>query len=279
MKNPYIPLPARIEKIVIETDDRNIKSFDLSIADTGAANGFQFVPGQFAELSITGKGEAPFGIASSPTEDGILKFSVNRAGVFTTALHSLEEGEIIGVRGPLGNFYPVQELEGKNVLIVSGGFAFTTLRSLIVYMLREGNRPKYKDITVIYGARRPGLLLYRDELAAWGKRSDIKMHVTVDTAADGWSGRVGFVPAVTKEVAPPAENAYALVCGPPIMIKYTIPVLKDLGFPPERIILSLENRMKCGIGMCGRCNVGSKYVCKDGPVFTLAQLSELPDEY
>jgi sulfhydrogenase subunit gamma (sulfur reductase) len=279
MKNPYIPLRARIEKIVIETDDRNIKSFDLSIIDQDAARGFQFVPGQFAELSITGKGEAPFGIASSPTEDGILKFSINKAGLFTTALHAMEEGETIGVRGPLGNFYPVQALEGNNVVIVSGGFAFTTLRSLIVYMLREENRPKYKDITVIYGARRPGLLLYRDELAAWEKRSDIKMNVTVDAAAEGWSGTVGFVPAVTKEVAPAAENAYALVCGPPIMIKYTIPVLKDLGFPPERIILSLENRMKCGIGMCGRCNVGAKYVCKDGPVFTLAQLSELPDEY
>jgi len=164
-------------------------------------------------------------------------------------------------------------------VIVSGGFAFTTLRSLIVYMLRPENRPKFKDITVIYGARRPGLLLYRDELTAWGKRSDIKMHVTVDTATEGWNGRVGFVPAVTKEVAPAADNAYVLVCGPPIMIKYTIPVLEELKFPAERIILSLENRMKCGIGMCGRCNVGGKYVCKDGPVFTLAQLAELPDEY
>ncbi len=279
MKNPYIPLPARIEKIVIETDDRNIKSFDLSITDTDAAQGFQFVPGQFAELSITGKGEAPFGIASSPTEDGILKFSINKAGAFTTALHAMEEGQPMGVRGPLGNYYPVTELEGKNVVIVSGGFAFTTLRSLIVYMLRQENRPKFKDITVVYGARRPGLLLYRDELADWEKRSDIKMNVTVDAAAEGWKGNVGFVPAVTKEVAPAADNAYALVCGPPIMIKYTIPVLQELKFPPERIILSLENRMKCGIGMCGRCNVGAKYVCKDGPVFTLAQLSELPDEY
>ncbi|MCX5901136.1 MAG: FAD/NAD(P)-binding protein [Proteobacteria bacterium] len=228
MKNPYIPEQARIERIVIETDDRNIKSFDLALIDTDKAKSFQFVPGQFAELSLTGKGEAPFGIASSPSEQGTLKFSINKAGLFTT---------------------------------------------------EEDIRPKYKDITVIYGARRPGMLLYRDELEAWARRSDIKLHVTVDAAADGWSGKVGFVPAITKEVAPSADNAAALVCGPPIMIKYTIPVLKELGFSPEQIILSLEMRMKCGIGMCGRCNIGGKYVCKDGPVFTLAQLNQMPDEY
>ena len=279
MKNPYIPQKARIQKIVMETEDRNIKSFDLAIVDADKAKSFQFVPGQFAELSITGKGEAPFGIASSPTENGILKFSINKAGLFTTALNNMEEGQTIGIRGPLGNYYPVKELEGKNVVIVSGGFAFTTLRSLIIYLLQPENRPKFKDITVIYGARRPGMLLYRDELAAWAKRSDIKMHVTVDAAENGWDGRVGFVPAITKEVAPSADNAGALVCGPPVMIKYTIPVLQELGFAPDNIILSLEMRMKCGIGMCGRCNIGGKYVCKDGPVFTLAQLNQMPGEY
>jgi NAD(P)H-flavin reductase len=279
MKNPYIPEQARIERIVIETDDRNIKSFDLAFTDQGRATSFQFVPGQFAELSLTGKGEAPFGIASSPSEQGMLKFSINKAGLFTTALHNLEEGALVGIRAPLGNYYPVNELEGKHVVIVSGGFAFTTLRSLIIYLLQEDIRPKYKDITVIYGARRPGMLLYRDELEAWAKRSDIKLHVTVDAPAEGWSGLVGFVPAITKEVAPSADNAAALVCGPPVMIKYTIPVLKELGFSPEQIILSLEMRMKCGIGMCGRCNIGGKYVCKDGPVFTLAQLNQMPDEY
>ncbi len=279
MKNPYIPEQARIERIVIETDDRNIKSFDLALIDTDRAKSFQFVPGQFAELSLTGKGEAPFGIASSPSEQGMLKFSINKAGLFTTALHNLEEGALVGIRAPLGNYYPVKELEGKNVVIVSGGFAFTTLRSLIIYLLQEDIRPKYKDITVIYGARRPGMLLYRDELEAWAKRSDINLHITVDAPAEGWSGLVGFVPAITKEVAPSADNAAALVCGPPVMIKYTIPVLKELGFSPEQIILSLEMRMKCGIGMCGRCNIGGKYVCKDGPVFTLAQLNQMPDEY
>lgn len=279
MNNPYLPLQARIDKVIMETEDRNIKSFELSFLNKKDEENFQFVPGPFAELSIPGKGEAPFGIASSPTEKGMLKFSINRTGLFTEAIHNLEEGEIIGVRGPLGNHYPVEAFENKNVVIVSGGFAFTTLRSLTKYMIHDDNRSKYKNITVIYGARSPGLLLYKDELREWEKRDDIDLHVTVDAGDDDWKGKVGFVPAITKEVAPSAEDTYVIVCGPPIMIKFTIPVLQELGFPPERIILSLEMRMKCGIGMCGRCNIGSEYVCKDGPVFTLAQLSQMPDEY
>ena len=279
MKNPYLPMPARIEKIVMETEDRMIKSFNLTFLNQEDKDNFRFLPGQFAEVSILGKGEAPFGIASSPTETDYLKFTVNRAGTLTTTLHSLEEGETIGVRGPLGNYYPLSDLEGKNVVIVGGGFAFTTLRSLLIYMGHQEQRKKFQDITVIYGARNPGLLLYKEELETWGKKEDINLNVTVDAGDDEWQGKVGFVPAIAKEVAPSSENACVIVCGPPIMIKFTIPVLQELGFSPERIILSLEMRMKCGIGICGRCNIGNKYVCKDGPVFTLAQLNNLPDEY
>jgi sulfhydrogenase subunit gamma (sulfur reductase) len=279
MNNPYLPIQTRIEKVIMETEDRNIKSFELSFINKEDEEKFQYLPGPFAEISIPGKGEAPFGIASSPTEKGMLKFSINRTGLFTEAIHSLEEGDIIGVRGPLGNNYPIDKFENKNVVIVSGGFAFTTLRSLTKYMIHEDNRSRFNNITVIYGARNPGLLLYKDELKEWEKRDDIDLNVTVDAQAPGWDGRVGFVPTVTKEVAPSSEDSYVIVCGPPIMIKFTIPVLEELGFPPERIILSLEMRMKCGIGICGRCNIGEKYVCKDGPVFTLAQLNELPSEY
>jgi sulfhydrogenase subunit gamma (sulfur reductase) len=279
MNNPYLPIKTRIEKVIMETEDRNIKSFELSFVNKEDEEKFQYLPGPFAEISIPGKGEAPFGLASSPTEKGLLKFSINRTGLFTEAIHSLEEGDIIGVRGPLGNNYPIEKFENKNVVIVSGGFAFTTLRSLTKYMIHEDNRSRFNNITVIYGARNPGLLLYKDELKEWEKRDDIDLNVTVDAEAPGWDGRVGFVPTVTKEVAPSSEDSYVIVCGPPIMIKFTIPVLEELGFPPERIILSLEMRMKCGIGICGRCNIGEKYVCKDGPVFTLAQLNELPGEY
>jgi NAD(P)H-flavin reductase len=171
-------------------------------------------------------------------------------------------------------------MEGKNVVIIGGGFAFTTLRASIIYMLHPKNRSRFGDITVIYGARTPGMLLYKDELAAWNERDDIRMHITVDAADDpDWKYNVGFVPTITQETAPSAKEAYAIICGPPIMIKFTLPILSELGFPPERIIMSLEMRMKCGIGMCGRCNIGTEYVCKDGPVFDLAHMSRLPNEY
>jgi NAD(P)H-flavin reductase len=277
MKNPYLPFLARVEKVKIETEDKNIKSFDFTYLNEGEEDTFSYLPGQFAEISVFGKGEAPFGMASSPTERGHLKFSINKVGVVTSALHDLEEGEVVGIRGPLGNHYPLDEFEGKDVVIIGGGFAFTTLRSLLIYM--QNKRDKYKDITVIYGSRSPGLLLYKNELEDWKKNNDLKTYITVDKGDDAWDGLVGFVPNITKEAAPSSENAYAVVCGPPIMIKFTIPVLTELGFKPDKIILSLEMRMKCGIGICGRCNIGSKYVCKDGPVFTLEDLRKLPEEY
>ncbi len=241
---------------------------------------FAYTPGQFGELSIAGKGEIPIGIASSPTEKGFVAFTVNKVGLVTTHLHNMKEGDIMGLRGPLGNWYPWDEMEGKHVVIVGGGFAFTTLRSSIIYMLDPENRSKFADISVVYGARSPGMLLYKDELAAWEQRDDINMHITVDGTDDpDWKYNVGFVPTITEQKITSADNAVAIVCGPPIMIKFTQPVLEKLGFPPERIILSLEMRMKCGIGICGRCNIGDQYVCKDGPVFPLAQLKTMPGEY
>lgn len=280
MNNPYLPYPVRIESIVTETEDRNLKSIRLRFLNPEHENEFKYSPGQFAELSIAGLGEIPIGIASSPTEEGFIQFTVNKVGKVSSHLHNMEPGDVMGVRGPLGNSYPWDLLEGKNIVIIGGGFAFTTLRSSIVYMLHPQNRPRFGDINVVYGARFPGLLLYKEELAAWERRDDIKMHITVDGTNDPtWKYNVGFVPSVTKLKAPSAENSYAIICGPPIMIKFTLPVLTELGFPPERIISSLEMRMKCGIGICGRCNIGTEYVCKDGPVFTLEQLSRLPNEY
>jgi len=222
---------------------------------------------------------SPIGIASSPTQKGYIEFTVQKAGTVTSALHEMEEGTLMGVRGPLGNSWPLEFLEGKNIVIVGGGFAFTTLRSLINYMIFEENRKRFGKITVVYGARSPGLLLYKDELEAWAKRGDIDLNVTVDKGDATWKGREGFVPTVCKEVAPSKENAVTVICGPPIMIRFTLPVFFDLGFSKENIITSLEMRMKCGIGKCGRCNVGSKYVCKDGPVFSLAELDKLTKEY
>jgi sulfhydrogenase subunit gamma (sulfur reductase) len=280
VNNPYLPYPVRIDSVVTETEDRNLKTFKFVFLSPEDEKKFNYMPGQFAELSVAGLGEIPIGIATSPTERGFIKFTVNKVGKVTSHLHNMRAGEIMGVRGPMGNWYPWELLQGKNVVIIGGGFAFTTLRSSIIYMLDPANRPKFGDITVVYGARSPGLLLYKDELAAWEERDDINMHITVDGTNDpNWKYNVGFVPTVTKQKAPNSDNAYAIICGPPIMIKFTLPVLTELGFPPDRIISSLEMRMKCGIGICGRCNIGTEYVCKDGPVFTLEQLAQLPNEY
>ncbi|MDI6726930.1 MAG: FAD/NAD(P)-binding protein [Smithellaceae bacterium] len=279
MDNPYIPIPVEVEKIITEVDTKDIKTLRLKFLTSEDEARFSYTPGQFAELSLLGKGESPIGIASSPTQRGYIEFTVQKAGVVTSALHDLEEGALMGVRGPLGNSWPMEYLEGKNVVIVGGGFAFTTLRSLLNYVIFEDNRRRFGNITVIYGARTPGLLLYKDELTRWAERADISLNVTVDKGDETWQGREGFVPTVCREVAPSAENAVAVICGPPVMIRFTLPVFFDLGFSKENIITSLEMRMKCGIGKCGRCNVGSKYVCKDGPVFSLAELDKLTKEY
>ncbi len=282
MQNPYLPYPVRIDEIITETEDKNLKTFKFVFENKEDEKKFSYKSGQFAELSVTGKGEIPIGIASSPTEKGFVKFTVNKVGLVSGHLHSMKKGERMGIRGPLGNWYPWNILEGKNIVIVGGGFAFTTLRSSIIYMLHPENRSLYGDIHVVYGARSPGMLLYRDELGEWEKRDDINMHITVDSADDtpDWKYNVGFVPTIVGEKIPKGDDkTYAIVCGPPAMIKFTQPVLDQLGFGHDKIIMSLENRMKCGIGMCGRCNVGKEFVCKDGPVFTLEQLKNMPSEY
>ena len=277
--NPYMPYPVRIDRITIENEARDLKTFKVVFLDPEHTKAFHHMPGQFAELSMFGKGECPIGIASSPTEEGFLLFTVKKTGVVTRELHNLTEGRVIGVRAPLGKSYPIDRMKGKNVVIVGGGFAFTTLRALTKYMIEAGNRADYGEITVIYGARSPGELLYKEELNEWEARDDLKTYITVDKGDENWKGREGFVPAVLEEVAPSSKDALIAVCGPPIMIKFTLPVIKKLGFAPSDTILSLEMRMKCGIGKCGRCNIGSKYVCKDGPVFTLEELDVLPNEY
>lgn len=278
MDNPYIPFLMRIEDVILETEDRKIKTFVLAFTREEDKKKFSYMPGQFAELSVFGKGEAPFGMASSPTNQDFLEFSVSSIGLVTRALHSLKVGDLVGVRGPLGRGFPLETFKDRNLLLIGGGFGFSTLRSLTNYILHDSNRAQFGELTVIYGARKPGLLLYKTDLETWKERSDLKVHLTVDQKADGWEGHVGLIPTVTQTLAPSATNTVAVVCGPPVMMKFTLPVLKNLGFSDRDILFSLEMRMKCGIGKCGRCNVGEKYVCTDGPVFSQWELSQLTGE-
>jgi len=278
-RNPYLPYPARIDQAIVENEARDIKTFRLAFVDPKDAAGFQHLPGQFAELSLPGVGEAPFGIASSPTETGHLLFSVKRVGLFTAELHSLEPGTPIGVRGPMGKPFPWDRLDGKNMLIIGGGFAFTTLRAAVKYILDPANRSRFGSVLVIYGARTPGELMYKQDLAEWQAQDDIDVHLTVDEPDKNWTQHKGVVTAVLGGLKPSSQNTLALVCGPPVMIRFTLVSLGNLGFSDDAIILSLEMRMKCGIGKCGRCNIGSKYVCTDGPVFTREELRALPLEY
>lgn len=279
MINPYLPFPMRVLKSVTETDDGSIRTLSLSFVRKEDSDAFSFRAGQFAELSLLGTGEAPFGIASSPVDPCLLDFTISRIGLVTSELHNLETGDTVGMRGPLGNGYPLEELEGRNVLVVGGGFGFSTLRAFTGYALHPDNRCLFGDLTVVYGARNPGLLLYRQDLLKWGKSDDIDLRVTVDTPDDSWTGRTGVVPTVVRELCIDAGKTTALVCGPPAMIRYTLPVLTELGLPPERVFLSLEMKMKCGIGKCGRCNIGEACVCTDGPVFSTARLNTLLGEY
>jgi NAD(P)H-flavin reductase len=277
--NPYVPARVKIEKVTLENDEKDLKTFRLAFCDKEDEKKFNHQCGQFAMLSIAGVGEIPIGIASSPLDKGYVEFTVKRypTGLVTAALHDMTEGDFIGLRGPLGNSFPLADIAGKNILIVGGGFAFTTLRATIRYLLSDGIRNQYKNITVLYGARSPGELLYKSELDEWQKRSDLTTVVTVDKGEYSWKGRVGLVPVVLKEIAPSAANAVCIVCGPPIMLKFTMPPLMELGFTPENIFTSLERKMSCGVGKCGRCNVGPKYVCKNGPVFPYSQIKEFED--
>ncbi len=279
MKNPYKPYPVRIKRVEIATEDKSLRTFEFEFINKEDAKKFNYMPGQFAELSIPGYGESPIGIASSPTEGENLLFTVFRIGKVTTKLHSMKEGDVMGVRGPLGHPYPLKELEGKNIVIIAGGYAVTTLRSTMVcsFIQTIAQNMEKLPLSMEQGHQDSFYITINGESGK--KRDDVDCHITIDREVEGWDGLVGFVPTITEQVAPNPDNSVAIICGPPVMIKFTQPVLDKLGWKGEQIIMSLENRMKCGIGICGRCNVGPYYVCKDGPVFTKAQLDNLPKEY
>jgi NAD(P)H-flavin reductase len=275
--NVYQPHTVRIEELIDETvDTRTLK---LRFTDPAVAESFDFKAGQFGEYSVFGAGESTFCIASPPTRKGYIECSFKTVGKNTSAMHELNVGDVMGFRGPYGNAFPLETLYGKSVVFIAGGIGLAPVRCVIWNVLDL--RDKFKDVTIVYGARSVADLVYKRELEDWGARKDVKLWATVDPGGQTpeWKGEVGFVPAIVEKAAPSARDCFAVICGPPVMIKFTLPVLQKLGFPDSAVYTTLENRMKCGIGKCGRCNVGPVYVCKDGPVFTAEEMKRLPAEF
>ncbi len=277
MNNIYKPYLMEIKEIIDETSDT--RTLRLQFRSEEDKKKFSFKAGQFAEYSVFGEGECTFCIASPPTRMDFIECSFKQVGKVTNALRRLNVGDTIGFRGPYGNWFPVEEMKGKNIVFIAGGIGLAPVRSVILNVLDR--RTEFGDITIVYGARTVQDLVYKRELNKWQERKDVKTVVTVDPGGEtsDWKGEIGFVPTIVEKTAPSSKNAVAIICGPPIMIKFTLPVMMKLGFEEKNIITTLENRMKCGLGKCGRCNIGNIYVCKDGPVFTYFQLKVLPQEY
>jgi len=275
--NDNVYQPDLMEVIQVRQHTPDVRSVRIRFQDEDKVKNFAFHVGQFGIVSAFGFGESTFNICSSSTWKDFIEFCFRRTGRVTEALWQAQEGDTIGFRGPYGNYYPMDDgWRGKNLIFIGGGIAMPPIRCAIWYALE--NRKDYGDITIVYGARSVQDLVYRDELAEWAKHERVRVVQCVDPGGEtpDWQGEIGFVPAVVERAKIPAANAAALVIGPPIMIKYTLPVLEKMGLADQDIYTSLENRMKCGIGKCGRCNTGAVYVCKDGPVFTLEQIKKLP---
>ena len=273
----YQPDLVVVEAITDETLDT--RTYRLRFKDPERAASFSFRAGQFGEYSVFGAGESTFCIASPPTRTGYLECTVKAAGKVTGSLREVDVGDILGFRGPYGNVFPVEEWEGRDLVFIAGGIGLAPVRCVIWNVLDL--RDRYGDVTIVYGARSVADLVYKHELEEWAARADVRLVTTVDPGGEtaDWQGEVGYVTPVVERVAPSAANAVAVLCGPPIVVKLTLPVLASLGFADEAVYTTLENRMKCGVGKCGRCNIGSVYVCKDGPVFTAAQIKALPQEF
>jgi NAD(P)H-flavin reductase len=230
-----------------------------------------FDPGQFVLVSRLGVGESVFAVSSDPKRPETIAVSVQAIGKHTEAMHELDPGETVGLRGPYGNSFPVDEWKGKRVIVIGGGIGLAPLRPVIYTLLAR--RDDFESLSLIYGARSPELLVYKDELEAWKDRMDVTL--TVDEATNGWAGKVGVVPKVMMDLKLSPVGAVAVICGPPVMIRFGHIALRDLGFTDDQIYTTLEMKMKCGVGLCGRCNLDHRYICKDGPVFRMDEFKSL----
>lgn len=274
MKNEYIPYPAVIESIQNESFD--VKTFRIAFEDKEPAESFNYKPGQFAQLSLLGIGEAPISITSSPCCRGYLEFTIRAVGKLTCAMHQLKVGDRIYIRGPYGNSFPFDEVKGKDLYFIAGGIGLPPLRSLINSVFDK--REDFGKIKILYGAKTPDELCFKEELKSWRTIADTEVLLTVDNPDEGWEGNVGVVTTLWDKTDITSSGGVAYVCGPPIMIRFVVERLIRTRFKDENIYLSLERYMKCGIGKCGHCNIGARFVCIDGPIFTYSQLKEIPQK-
>ena len=274
--NPMLPYPGKL--VAVQDLAAEIKLFRVQMLNGGGEAFQTFRPGQFAFLSAFGVGEAPFGIANIPRPDGTIDFAINRLGGVTTELHELGEGDLVGVRGPLGNSFPMEQFKGKDIIVLGGGIGGAPLRPVIQAVLAE--RSAYGHLDILWAARHPSLLVFTEEYDAWRAAPDTNLHLTVDQATENWPHNVGLITQLLEKLAPSPENAVCIICGPPIMIYFVNQVLVDkLDFQPEQNYVTLEARMHCGIGKCGRCNLGDKLICVDGPVFNMAEVGSLLESF
>lgn len=272
--NPYMPELATVAEVIEET--HNIRTLRLVLDDAEKMAAFTFEPGQVGQISVFGAGEATFVINSPPSRKDYLQFSVMKAGEVTDAIHRLSRGDKVGLRAPLGNYFPWQDWKGKNVFFVGGGIGMAPIRVIMLSLLER--KEDYGKISLLYGARSPKDMAFSYELDEWTHNPDLDCTLCIDNPYENWGHKVGLIPKVLEEMNPSPENTVAVLCGPPIMIKFTLESLRKLGFEPSNIVTTLEKRMKCGIGICGRCNIGDRFVCVDGPVFTMEDLKELPPD-
>ncbi len=269
VSDPMLPTPYRIQRVKQETDD----TFTLELLPEDSAKGFSFAPGQFNMLYVFGVGEVPISISSDPDDTPLLKHTTRVVGTVTKAMRLLKRGDTIGIRGPYGTHWPVEEAAGRDVVIAAGGIGLAPLRPALYRLM--GNREKYRKIVLLYGTRTPEDMLYRHELEQWRGKFDLEIQVTVDRAASTWRGNVGVVTTMIPRAPFDPSNTLAMICGPEVMMRFTVMELLKRGVPPERVYLSGERNMKCGIGFCGHCQFGPTFVCKDGPVFAYPSIAAL----
>ena len=278
MNNPYLPVKTEIIDIVQETfsAELDVKTFRLKSV---SGEQMDFKPGQFVEFSVPGIGECPFGFASSPLEKDYFEITIKRTGKVTDMIHSLRTGDFVWIRGPFGNTFPLELMEGNDLFFVAGGLGLAPLRPFILYALSEQNRKKYGKVQMLLAARTSKDHVFAYEYGDWRDKADTNIDLTIDAPEAGWNEKVGFPHNLVKEMQFNFNKMYAILCGPPIMIKAVQASLMEMGMPIDRLYTTLEMRMTCGVGKCGKCNIGKQYVCIDGPVFCMAELAGMPPEY